>query len=42
VHPIALGKGLALFSDLAARRHLRLMSSTAFARGAVAQIYRPA
>jgi dihydrofolate reductase len=42
VHPVALGKGLALFSDLAAPRSLELMSSTAFPGGAVAQLYRPA
>jgi dihydrofolate reductase len=42
VHPIALGKGLALFSDLAAPRPLRLISSTAFPAGSVAQLYRPA
>jgi dihydrofolate reductase len=42
VHPIALGKGLALFSDLAAPRPLRLISSTAFSAGSVAQRYRPA
>lgn len=42
VHPIALGKGLALFSDLAAPMPLRLVSSKAFPGGAVAQVYRPA
>lgn len=42
VHPIALGKGLALFSDLAAPRPLRLISSTAFPAGSVAQLYHPA
>jgi dihydrofolate reductase len=42
VHPIALGIGLPLFSDLAAPRALRLMSSTAFPMGSVAQVYRPA
>jgi dihydrofolate reductase len=42
VHPFALGKGLAVFSDLAAPRPLDLMKSIAFPRGAVAQIYRPA
>ena len=42
VHPVALGQGLPLFSDLAAPTRLRLMSSTVFPEGAVAQIYRPA
>jgi hypothetical protein len=39
---VALGKGLPLFSGLAAPRRLKLMSSKAFPGGAVAQIYRPA
>ncbi len=42
VAPVALGKGLPLFSDLAAPRSLNLVSSKAFPGGAVAQIYRPA
>lgn len=42
VAPVALGQGLPLFSDLAAPRPLKLMSSRAFPGGAVAQIYRPA
>ncbi len=42
VCPIALGKGLPLFSELAAPTPLRLISSKAFPGGAVAQIYRPA
>ncbi|TSD82909.1 dihydrofolate reductase [Mycobacterium sp. KBS0706] len=42
VAPVALGKGLPLFSELAAPAPLRLVSSTAFPGGAVAQIYRPA
>lgn len=42
VIPVALGKGLPLFSELAAPTPLKLMSSKAFAGGAVAQIYRPA
>ena len=42
VAPVALGKGLPLFSDLAAPRPLQLVSSKAFLGGAVAQIYRPA
>ncbi|HWW27835.1 MAG TPA: dihydrofolate reductase family protein, partial [Caulobacter sp.] len=42
VAPMALGKGRPLFSDLAAPRPLKLVSSKAFPGGAVAQIYRPA
>jgi dihydrofolate reductase len=42
VHPVALGKGLPIFSDLALPRPLKLMSSKAFPAGSVAQIYRPA
>lgn len=42
VHPVALGKGLALFSDLAAPASLRLVSSKAFPGGAVAQTYQAA
>ena len=38
----ALGKGLPLFSELAAPRSLKLVSSKAFPGGALAQIYRPA
>ena len=41
VHPIALGKGLSIFSDLATPRPLKLISSKAFPGGQVAQIYRP-
>jgi dihydrofolate reductase len=42
VHPVVLGKGLPVFSDLALPRPLKLMSSKAFPLGSVAQIYRPA
>ena len=42
VQPVALGQGLAVFSELAAPRPLKLMSSRAFPGGAVAQVYRPA
>jgi dihydrofolate reductase len=42
VHPVALGKGLPVFSDLATPMRLRLESSKAFPKGSVAQIYRPA
>jgi dihydrofolate reductase len=42
VHPIALGKGLSVFSELAAPTPLKLVSSKAFPGGSVARIYRPA
>ncbi|MBN9242812.1 MAG: dihydrofolate reductase family protein [Mesorhizobium sp.] len=42
VAPVALGRGLPLFSELAAPMSLTLESSTAFPGGMVAQIYRPA
>jgi dihydrofolate reductase len=42
VHPIALGSGEPIFSDLAAARPLELISSTAFPLGSIAQVYRPA
>lgn len=42
IHPIALGKGVPIFSDLPVPRPLKLVSSKAFPLGAVAQIYRPA
>jgi dihydrofolate reductase len=42
VHPVALGKGLPVFSDLATPRRLRLVNSKAFPKGSVAHIYRPA
>ncbi|HUI61675.1 MAG TPA: dihydrofolate reductase family protein [Steroidobacteraceae bacterium] len=42
VHPVALGKGLPLFTGLPAPKILKLVSSTTFPRGAVAQIYRSA
>lgn len=42
VAPVALGKGLPLFSELAAPTPLKLTSSKAFPGGAVAQIYRAA
>ena len=42
VHPIALGKGHALFSDLPAPLPLQLVSARAFPGGFVAQVYRPA
>lgn len=42
IHPIALGQGLPLFSDLADPLRLNLVSSRAFPGGAMAQVYRPA
>jgi dihydrofolate reductase len=42
VHPVAVGKGLPLFSGLTMPRTFKLVSSTPFPRGTVAQIYRPA
>jgi dihydrofolate reductase len=42
VHPVALGKGLPVFSGLAAPTPLKLISSKAFPGGAVAQVYRAA
>ena len=42
VYPIALGKGLPIFSDLSTPRPLKLVSSKVFPKGSVAQIYRPA
>ena len=41
VHPVALGKGLPIFADLAAPMPLTLVSARVFPKGAVAQIYRP-
>jgi dihydrofolate reductase len=42
VHPVALGKGLPIFSDLATPRSLTLVSTRVFPKGSVAQIYRRA
>ena len=42
VSPVALGKGLPLFCELAAPMRLKLTSAKAFPGGAMAQIYRPA
>ena len=42
VHPIALGRGMPIFQGLAAPRPLRLVGSTAFPGGSVAQVYRRA
>jgi dihydrofolate reductase len=40
VHPVALGRGLPLFSAVQEPRKLQLVSSTAFPAGAIAQVYR--
>ena len=42
IHPVALGRGLPLFSGLSEPISLRLSSATAFSAGAVAHVYRPA
>jgi len=42
VHPVALGKGLPLFSELAAATPLKLVNSKVFPGGSVAQTYRAA
>lgn len=42
VHPVVLGRGMPIFADVATPRRLNLISTTAFPKGAVAQIYRPA
>jgi dihydrofolate reductase len=40
VYPLALGRGLPIFSDLAEPRRLQLVSSRVFPKGAIAQVYR--
>lgn len=42
VYPLALGRGLPIFSDLAQPRRLELISSRVFPKGSIAQIYRRA
>lgn len=42
IHPVALGNGQPLFSELRGPVDLRLISMTAFGSGAVGAIYRPA
>lgn len=42
VHPLALGKGLPIFSDVMPPRRLKPAGSRVFPLGSVAQIYRPA
>jgi dihydrofolate reductase len=41
-HPVALGRGLPLFSDLSKPVHLNLVSATAFDGGVVGHVYRVA
>jgi dihydrofolate reductase len=41
IHPMALGRGLALFSELTKPLALTLVSATRFAGGAVAHVLRP-
>ncbi len=41
VHPVILGRGLALFAEVAEPRDLTLVASTPFPSGAVALVYRP-
>jgi dihydrofolate reductase len=41
VHPVALGRGLAIFNELTPPRRLQLIQSIPFKSGAVALIYRP-
>lgn len=40
VYPLALGRGLPIFSDLGQPRQLQLVSSRVFPKGAIAQVYR--
>jgi dihydrofolate reductase len=42
VHPVALGRGLPIFSELAAPLDLRLVELLQFPAGVVAKTYRPA
>ncbi len=42
VHPVALGRGLPLFSGLTQPLRLRLVSRVSFGSGAVGEVYRPA
>jgi dihydrofolate reductase len=41
IHPVALGEGLPLMHGLPEPQRLELISSTAYADGCVAQVYRP-
>ena len=42
IHPLALGQGLSIFTELPHPKRLTLVSSTAFPKGSIAQIYRSA
>jgi dihydrofolate reductase len=42
MHPVVLGRGMPVFSEIAAPMSLKLASSRAFPGGAVAQVYRAA
>lgn len=42
VHPVALGKGMAIFDDVAGEHRLKPMGHTSFPSGSSAQIYVPA
>lgn len=42
IHPLALGQGLPIFTELTHPQRLTLVSSTAFPKGSTFQIYRPA
>ena len=42
IHPVVLGRGLPLFSELRSPADLRLISVTPFDSGAVAAVYQPA
>jgi len=42
IHPVALGQGQPLFSELRSPVDLRLISATSFSSGVVAAVYRPA
>jgi dihydrofolate reductase len=41
IHPVAIGRGLAIFSGIPQNRDLALMESKSFPTGALANIYRP-
>jgi dihydrofolate reductase len=41
MHPVAIGRGLAIFSGIAQTRDLKLVESKSFPKGAVANIYHP-
>ena len=41
IHPVVLGKGLPLFASAQHQLYLELVSSTAFAKGVIANVYTP-